>query len=586
MLETDLQPAVAERYGFGADGAGRMMEKYYQTVRSIRTILLAFLERDPSGRNIWSTVRRKVSATPLAPGIAVLDGILHSTRSADPEVGSPLWLMNLFRLVIKHKATLSVELRNRVRTFVAREDPRQFRTQTVIDVLRDILSGADPISPAVQMMHETALLERLIPQFGVLTCKVEYDVYHEFTVDQHILLALHTAEAMVCDPDEKLRLIYGGLPRPFIVRLALLLHDIGKSQQEGSHAKTGAVMAASICERLGLGDEETERVRFLVLHHLDMSYLSLQREPEDGDILNFSRVIGDQENLDMLYVLTVADIRSVGRHTWTDWKAFQLEQLYDRIAAALEGGAQEESASQQTGVPADSPIVNNTYTRDTTPEERQRHLDMLAAVDNGEELVVDHETFTGFERLTISTLDRMGLLSGMIGCMSSEGYNILSARVHSTADGKVLDIFEIEPPLRPHLAPAVHLENIRKKWRRIVKGQATADSLVSERIRRYPPAPLRIGASRSPVRIRIDNEISPLYTVVEIATPDNFGILHRIARCLSDSRVNIVSARLSTRIDLAVDVFYITDDAKQKITDRDHIDHIADCLTQALSEGQ
>jgi [protein-PII] uridylyltransferase len=573
ILETALQPMIAARCGFGSDGAGKLMEQFFKTVRDVRLLLLSFLERDLSGRNIWGIVRKRVSANQLGPGIAVLDGILFSTRSGDTRIGTAIWLMDVFKHAMVHRATLSVELRNRLRHLISHLEPRAFKSQTMGNAFRAILSCPEPFGPVVQMMHETGLLSRLIPQFDTLTCKVEYDSYHEYTMDQHILLTLQTADAFAAAPDEKIQGIYRNLKRPLLLRLALLLHDIGKAQA-GDHAHNGAIIAENVCERLGLNGEETEQVRFLVYHHLDMSNLSLLREPEDQNIRQFAETLPDREALDLLYLLTIADIRSVGRRTWTDWKAFQLDQLYDRTRAILD-------QPRERPLMAGMDVLAGAYLQDTLPEERARHRQWLDEMDQ-QDLQLHNESFAGFERLTVCGRDRMGFLSDMIGCISSEGYNILSARVYSTDDGKVLDIFNLEPPARPRLSPETRMRNMDKKWRLLAQGDITADSLVAERISKYPPEPLRISSQQPPVRVQADNSASPLCTILEISTADNFGLLHKIVRCLSENRVNIISARLSTRIDQAVDVFYVTDVSKRKMTNQARIDPIIDQLIRAL----
>ena len=572
VLETALQPAVAEACGFGVNGAGRMMEQFFRAVRRIRLVLLSFLERDLSGRNIWRDIRKRISAQPIAPGIAVLDGIFFSSRSDDPHIGSPLWLMDVFAQTVIHRSTLSVELRNRLRHFAAHMPSRDFRSQAIGTAFRGILNAPSPIGQTLHLMHETRVLEKLMPQFESLTCKVEYDSYHEYTIDQHILLALKTADEMATEPDEAIRGIYKNLKRPFLLRLALLLHDIGKSG-EGDHSLSGAVIAEDVCERLGLNGEETGRIRFLVQHHLDMSYLSLQREPEDHSIRQFAHIVEDLENLDMLYLLTVADIRSVGPRTWTQWKAIQLEYLYGRTKNVLDQDGEDPAGKTSASDPEDRysiPIEDEAYYQSTTPSERRRHVQWLAAVDVAD-ILLYNEPFSGFEQLTVCGHDRIGFLNQVIGCLTAEGYNILSARLYSTTDKKALDIFHIEPPLLPRLTPPVRIENIYKKWRRLVAKETTPDDLVRERLAKYPPVPLRQASSQPSVRIHFDNAASPLFTLVEIDTPDNFGLLHKIARCFSDNGINIASARLSTRSDLAVDVFYINDINKGKIIEKKQI---------------
>jgi [protein-PII] uridylyltransferase len=592
VLETSLQPMIAQRHGFGPDGAGRLMEQFFKTVRDIRTILLAFLEKDSSGRNIWHDVRRRLSANHLGPGIAVLDGILFSTRSQESSIGTAFWSLGIFRYAILHKATLSVELRNRLHQIALHLDDKEFKSQSIGGIFREILESSAPIGQVMVMMHETGLLGRLIPQFTALTCKVEYDSYHEFTIDQHILQCLQAADALADDRDEKIRFLYSNMASPLILRLALLLHDIGKSRT-GNHAHNGAIIAENVCERLGMNRDETKRICFLVYHHLDMSDLSLSREPEDHHIQEFATTLEDKEMLGLLYLLTIADIRSVGRRTWTEWKAFQLEQLYERTLSIFSRASEiipsdtvkqvVKSDQEQLVSPLPSPltIMDTSYLQDNTPEEQKKHLEWLTEV-GGDNLRLHHEMFVGFEQLTVCGRDRIGFLSDIIGCISSEGYNILSARIYSTTDGKVLDIFNLEAPEKPRIAGTARIGNLYQKWRILSRGDVTADFLMQERILRYPPEPLRIASVAPTVNVNIDNAISRLYTIVEIDTVDNFGLLHKIARCFSENDINIIMARLSTRIDQAVDVFYVTDKGKMKITDLQKINRLKDDLIETI----
>jgi [protein-PII] uridylyltransferase len=574
----DYQNEIAERLGFGKDGAGQLMEKYFKTVRKIRLALLSFLEKDLTGKNIWSNMRRRLSAVEIAPGIAVLDGIVFSRSKKDVHLDTAEALISLFQSALSNRATLSVELRNKVRHAADAIDQDEFKTKNAGDIFLAILKEPCPVGQALLVMHETGVLGKLIPAFNVLTCKVEYDQYHEFTIDQHVLLALCACDELENDPDNKIRNIYQTIEDKLVLRLAVLLHDIGK-MQPGDHVQNGAIIAENVCERLGLDEARTDRIRFLVYHHLDMANMSLFREPDDKNMKIFISDVDNKKNLDLLYLLTVVDIRSVGRKTWTGWKAYQLEQLYDRVVDSFA----YLKPDQITGITlAPLPVDGDSYSHDILPEDREKHLQWLA--QTGEAGLGLHlEMFTGFERLTVCSTDRVGFLSDIIGCISSEGYNVLSARIYSTPDGKVLDIFHIEPPEKPRIALTKRINNIYRKWELIETGQKNADELVMERIAIYPPPALRLSQQVAAIDVKVNNDDSQLYTIIEIDTVDNFGLLHKITRCFHENNVNIVSARLSTRNDRAVDVFYITDSSKKRITDQNHIDRLISNMTTALS---
>jgi [protein-PII] uridylyltransferase len=268
----------------------------------------------------------------------------------------------------------------------------------------------------------------------------------------------------------------------------------------------------------------------------------------------------------------------VGPKTWTGWKAYQLEQLYDHVLQAL----LQPEETQDTYVPLIAPAIPDpSYLHDTLPEDRINHLQWLEEVED-KKLQLHHELFTGFERLTVCAYDRVGFLSDVIGCISSEGYNVLSARIYSTADGKVLDIFHIEPPEKPRIAPAKRINNIYHKWEIIESGERNADELVKERIAMYPPPALRLGQQVAAIDVEVNNDDSQLYTIIEIDTVDNFGLLHKITRCFHENNVNIVSARLSTRNDRAMDVFYVNDTARRKIITPDYIDQLIKSLINTI----
>ena len=582
ILEIDLQPAMAEQFGYGPHGAGLLMEQFFRTVRDIRRHILSFLEKDLTGRNIWRSVRKRISAYPIASGLSVLDGIVFSTHRKIEPGAEVLWAMRLFRSTLIHKATLSVELRNRLQRLSADLTPHDFALPETGQIFREMLAWNESVGTVLQMMHETGILGKLIPPFQALTCKVEYDSYHEYTIDQHILLAVALSDELAQDANAGVRSVRRALRHPLILRTALLFHDIGKGQP-GEHAQTGAGMVETICERLGFDAGDIEKIRYLVYHHLELSRLSFMREPEEGALRQFASSLADRETLDLLYLLTIADIRSVGPRTWTDWKAFQLEQLYDRLLYLIEHPEDDRAGAAEE---EDLPVPDPSYLAGILPEDRARHRQWLAEMQSPADpqaLRLHLDPFPGFERLTVCAIDRSGFLCDLIGCLTSEGYNILNARIYSTPDDHVLDIFYLEAAERPVLTAAEKMKNVERKWRAIQTGEKTADDLVAERIRKYPPAPLRQKA-RQALQIKINNTDSVRWTIVEIDAADNFGLLHKIAQCFTDNRVNIVTARLSTRADLAVDVFYVSDTEHRKITDSEKLKKLQNDLFVALAE--
>jgi [protein-PII] uridylyltransferase len=559
ILETALQPEIAIRFGFTTSDAGMLMEMFYKTVRSIRLFLLAYLEKNPSGSGLWTKVRKRIGAIETAPGIRMTEGIFFTNRKDANRLMDPVRILTIFRQALRYRATLSVELRNAIRKAVSALSANDFRSRKVNAIFSEIMSFDGKIGHVMQLMHETGTLSRMIPQFEDLTCKVEYDSYHEFTVDQHLLMTIVAADDLTIERDKTIALIYRERISKGLFRLALLLHDIGKALP-GDHAVNGAIIAETVCASLGFGEDDVRRIRTLIYLHLDMAQLSFQRGPDSKPLIHLARRIGDRSNLDMLYVLTALDIRCVGHGTWTAWKAYQLERLYDDLAKVLDAIADGTYSQFDSGEDD-----NNAYRREVLPEDRERHETWLSELMPGE-ISLHCDEFNGFERLTVCGWDRTGFLRDIIGCISSEGYNVLGAHIFSMADGKVLDIFDIEPPQYPSLASEKRMQNMLKKWHDITKGVTNADSLVANRILNYPLKKLRSARQFKP-QIDIDKVSTSTATILTIKTPDNFGVFHKIVQCLNKNGIDISSAHLSTRGDLANDVFYITDAGSGKISE-------------------
>jgi [protein-PII] uridylyltransferase len=575
ILETGLQTDVAEALGFGHDNPARVMEAYFRTVRSVKHFVMTFLEKRLPSAGIWTSLRSSIGALKIKQGVSMLDGILFlASRNLPQEAKQPLWILDIFKQALAYNATLSVELSNWIRGTMQSLTPQDFRTAETDALFLDILSQEKGVGRVLSFMHEAGVLAGIIPAFGPLTCKVEYDTNHEYTVDQHILLSLAALDELNTDEDKALRALYARIVDRRLLRIALLLHDIGKSMP-GDHVANGAIIAEEMCDRLGLSEAEKRRVIFLVYNHLTLSGLAFGRELEDHLVAAFAQQVENSETLEMLYLLTILDIRNVGYRTWTAWRATLLENAYKRTALFL-----SRKNAPAADLTSDIGINSALYMRDTLPEDRKKHAQWLSGLQKGK-FEIDLETFIGFERLNILTSDRIGLFADITGCISSEGYNILSARAYSMPAGGILDIFNVEKDGVTSIPSERRIANIRKKWAAITAGQATAAGLIDEWLRMYPPKKTR--ALEKQPSVRFENGISPAFTVLEIEAQDRMGLLYRMARCLSDLGVNIVSARLSTRIDRAIDTFYVTDRQAGKIDDPALLVSISETLTSVLS---
>lgn len=576
-LESELQPGIAAAMGFGDNGAGALMESFFKTVRTVKYFALRFLEKRNSSRTLWGTLRSAVSATNVSDWLMVLDGILVPRKKQFPaNAPDAPTLLKIFRIAQIYQATFGVELVNYVRTSMQSLSLQDFRTPEVDAVFLEILAQDKDSGRILGIMHETGVLAGLVPAFASLVCKVEYETNHEFTVDQHILLAMQGLDNLGADQDPNIRGIFQTLDDKLLLRLATLLHDIGKSMP-GDHVTTGTIIAEEMCDRLGLSPDQKRRVSVLVYNHLELSTLAFGRELESHLVDDLAGRVGDAQTLNMLYLLTVLDIRHVGYGTWTGWRATLLWEAFQRVSAALSDPNRKHQAIADS---RDSDIDSPFYLLDTMTEERSRHAQWLDDLNKGD-FTVRLDTFTGFDSLCVLCYDRLGIFADITGCISSEGYNILSARAYSTPSGKILDIFHLEHDGATTTPSEKRVENIQKKWRLLENGQATTESLLADRIKLYPPKKER-GMQKDPI-VRVNNGLSNRFTVLEIEAQDRFGLLFRIARCLSALGVNIVSARLSTRVDRAVDTFYVNSSENAKILETGTIDKLTAELLRVMA---
>jgi [protein-PII] uridylyltransferase len=424
-------------------------------------------------------------------------------------------------------------------------------------------------------MLETNVLEKIIPEFGNLICKVEYDTYHEYTVDQHTLLMVASLDKILEEGHHDLYKIYRRVKNKFLLRLSFLLHDIGKSIP-GDHSKNGAIIAARIGNRLGLNPRETDQIQFLIYNHLILSEFSFTHEWEKEGVKKISRQIKNKSNLDMLYLLTVMDIKNVGSKTWTGWKGIQLKELYTEIRKTLnwsrrKGGDKSEKKEK----------LQSYSFFDSDQHNYQLWINQFKKAEDKSILHLYSEDFIGFIRLTVVGQDRKNFFTDIVSCISSEGYNILSAKILSTEDGIALDIFHLEPDILTMLSTENRVNNIQRKWGMIQTGEKNAFQLIDDRLKNYPsPVSDRIKNEKS--FILVNNKKSDTYTVLEVKTRDRFGLLFKIAQILNRFEINIISAKLSTRIDRVVDVFYINTLSGKKIEDPAVISSLEDTLKAQL----
>jgi len=457
-------------------------------------------------------------------------------------------------------------------------------------------------------MHHLEFLNEYIPEFENIYCKVQHDLYHIYTVDIHTLFAVEQAEQILTgELAETLPLpcaVAREIGKRELLLLAVLFHDIGKGEG-GGHAEKGAAMIPTIARRMGLSKEGTERLEFLVRQHLLFAHIAQRRDLSDEQMLmQFARQMETSENLKMLYLLTVADVRAVGSDVWTSWKAALLNELYEKTFTILERGNFELEASGERArairrtvrelveyeIPAtvareELRSLPIRYLLSTPVPVIAEHLRLLVRL-NEQDLVMEvrHEPNADYSSFTICTLDLPGLFSQITGVMAANGINILGAQIFTSTKGKALDILQVNSAQGQQVTDANRWSRVQEEMARVLHGQVAVSELVEKRQRPTLLAPKT--ARRFPTRIEIDNEVSDSYTVIDIYAHDKVGLLYLITSTLSRLGLYIGVSKISTKVDQVADVFYVRDIFGHKITAEDKLAELTATLAQAIDDWQ
>jgi len=480
----------------------------------------------------------------------------------------------------------------------AAQDPELNRL--LLHLLTDPRPGS---STAIHMMHRTGLLTAVVPEFDKVIGRIQRDLYHVYTVDEHILRAVDKLKSLARGEHAELLPLADSclaeLPSLQSLAVALLLHDLGKGYGRGHHDR-GAALAANIAPRLGLAPKEVETTRLLIRHQADMAMICMRRDLGDPrPIRALARAVGDVQTLNALYVLTVCDWSSVGPDTFNSWNRTLLRNLYERTRELLEHPGlfsdplriiderrRELMRAELGEVPevpgSDSDPIDDflsalpTRYFNTVPAERVRdHYHLWRRFQADREMVVDvsHPRESSMAEVAVVCHHRPGLLALLTGGLATARLGVVGAEIYSLDDGVVLDLFHIndphgrlaEPRNAEHLsATLAHAADATPaSFKRAAAVPSAADAL--------PPLPTRVTYS---------NEAASEHTVLDVVTTDRDGLLLDIASFFRDHGLSVEVAFITTEGRVAHDSFYVVDEDRKKLTPRR-----AQAIVRDLSRG-
>ncbi len=467
-----------------------------------------------------------------------------------------------------------------------------------------LLSHPARLGQLLRDLHDAGLLERFIPAFTRARGLLQFNQYHKYTVDEHCLRAVEFA-AELCVDHGPLGRVYRPLRRKDLLHLALLLHDLGKGYLE-DHCEVGVRITLEVSRRLGLSAQDADVLRFLVNRHMSLNHLAFRRDTADEQLaVDFAVQVGSPDVLQMLYVLTAADLGAVGPDVWDGWKSEIVTDLYHRTMQQLAGDSPatslEEFIHQQREEIAafladakDDPWyqrqIDNLpagYLNATSPRQAAADLRLLHGIPAGDASAKgEYQPETDVCQYTIATSEQItpGIFHKLTGALSSRGLEIRAAQIHTLAEGLVLDRFWVfdpdyageSPPeriaqinqalLASLKAPAGHLPSFRRTWR---KGGGQ---------------PLKVPGVQT--RVNIDNSTSDFFTILDIFAHDRTGLLYAITRMLFELGLSVARAKVGTFLDQVVDVFYVTDHDHNKINHPPRLEEIRRRLLEVIESHE
>lgn len=614
QLTFEEQEIVAQSLGFRDNGKVKgveaFMRRYYLEASEISRISTLIIHRltEPSEPPQWQWRGRAagVAGTEVRPGVALSRRTLWVT---DPSVFSaqPETLIAIFADAEKHKAELSHETRELVRQHLSFIDENFRRSAKVNAVLLEILRYKERVYETLSEMHRVGLLGALIPEFGRLLCMALHDLYHIYTVDQHSLRLVKELERLKAgelrDQLPLLTQLARETEKIEILYLGSMFHDIGKGLG-GGHSEKGRDIARRIAERVGLNVDDTAQLEFLVLHHLQYAHTAFRRDIEDEKLVrDFAKTMGNASNLQMLYLLTYADMKSVGPQVWNHWKSSLLEQLYLSSLQVLEEMEKGEAPSEdrlsrirrieervERQLSARHPpqrirafldAMPERYFLTTPEDEVPGHFELIEQFkDQLYVSAVRHFPDREFSEIAICTTDRPGLFANIAGVFAAMGLDILGARIITRKDGLILDVFRIS---HMNMPDAVMKPEKWDRVRALLEGVLAGEIDVARAVEQSEkPSLFKRRAPKVPTAIQIDNHASEDFTIVEVYTQDRIGVLFTITHTLHRLGLSIHLAKISTNVDQVADVFYVADEQGRKIADAGRLEAIRRGLYQAL----
>lgn len=612
-LSFDVQQEIAVRLGYrsqpGQRDVERFMKHYFLLAKDVGDLTRIFCsaleaqnakEAPRIGQILWpfrTRVRRIANHD---------DFIIEHDRLnvADDTVfvRDPVNLLRIFKLADDINRLFHPDALRLITRSLKLIDQTLRSSETANALFMEILTSRNNPERVLRRMNETGVLGRFVPEFGKIVAMTQFNMYHHYTVDEHLIRSIGVLADIEAGEEAEQHPLASALIQKVqnrkILYVALLLHDIAKGRPD-DHSLAGARIARRLCPRLGLSSAETETIAWLIENHLVMSMTAQSRDINDPrTIETFAKTVQSPERLRLLLILTVADIKAVGPGVFNGWKGQLLRTLYAETEPILAGGHTEiprENAVRDAQDALRAALTDWSKTEIDTYVKRHRapywlrvaldrkvdHAAMVRAADHSPERLATDVITHAFEEITEITVvaaDHPRLLQTIAGACTLSDANIVDAQIHTLTDGLALDSIFVTRAFREDDDELRRGDRILEIIEEALNGrQPLPDRIDAKRTRKS-----RLKAFRVATEVLVSNDRSEDHTVIEVSALDRPGLLFALTRAMSTMGLTIASAHVATFGERAVDVFYVTDLDKKKITDPERHETIRSQLVAAI----
>jgi len=602
QLYFEHQEQLAEAMNFKPKAGEKAVERFLGELHAAMDIvkqlhLMIVAESAPSKR---LSLRRTFPKKCKCPDLVINRETLGFASSEDVLRNKNL-LIQIFHESAASKIQIGTEAKRIIKEFGYLADQFYLADPFRLKMFEKIISTHSKGFSVLNDMLSTGFLERIIPEIKTIRHRIQYNQYHIHPVDRHSINTVNTLAAFGESRESSLASdIFKTLKNRSALFWAGFLHDIGKGVSAPTHSIEGAEITKKILAKLGYKAAFIETVSFLIEMHLFLIQAATRRDINDEETAVFCAIkIRDPERLKMLYLLSVADSMATGPKAWNTWTASLLRELFFKVMNTIKTGEvisaraiKNLDAKKQTILDAwenhggddinPESFINQMSTRYliTTPVENiMKHLDLYSRRPQGDFIwEVDIQAESGVRTVTIMAQDRPGHLSSVSGVFTLNGIDILDAQAFPWPKNTGLSIFTVKAP------PDIIFESERwDKARENLRAVISGEKNIEEELAKRKKPGLKInGSSGRNWNVRIDSEWSSFFTIIEVTAHDAPGLLFCITRALHICGLDVAVAKIATRVDQVMDIFYVREPSGGKAADAEAQERIRSEIGLAL----